>query len=208
MGYRAIMGFHVMEYMGRMVRKTGIAVVVALLMLILMGQAQNRRHTAGTLATVDAGPWSEEFSLTRNRAMVRLGVQDGAFPWGTGLALTSVDFWRSAGQDFFEITGEDGTVFHGVRREGTADTSNGLLLGMYTESPDWHTRRGVGIGMPMGDTLSLYPEAEAEYDAHRQPGTYRYTYSGTEEAGSGFSRITFVFENNMLMSMDISHVPG
>lgn len=208
MGYRAIMGFHVMEYMGRMVRKTGIAVVVALLMLVLMGQAQNRRNAAATLATLDAGPWSEEFSLTRDNVMVRLGAQTGAFPWGTGLALANVDFWRSAGQDFFEITGEDGTVFQGVRREGTADTANGLLLSMHTESPDWHTRRGVGVGMPMGDTLALYPEAQAEYDAHRQAGSYRYTYSGTTESGSGFSRISFVFEHNTLTSMDISHVSG
>ncbi|MBQ9521353.1 MAG: hypothetical protein IJR72_02125 [Oscillospiraceae bacterium] len=208
MGLHAVMGFHVMEYMGRMVRKTGIAVVVALLMLVLMGQTESRRHTASTLGTVDAGPWSEEFSLTRDNVMVRLGVQNGAFPWGTGLASTNVDFWRSAGQDFFEITGEDGTVFHGVRREGTADTSNGLLLAMHTTSPDWHTRRGVGVGMPMGDTLSIYPEAKAEYDAHRQAGTYRYTYSGTAESGSGFSCISFVFENNTLMSMDITHVSG
>ncbi len=208
MGLHAVMGFHVMEYMGRMVRKTGIAVVAALLMLALMGQAQSRRHTAAVPGTVDTSPWSEEFSLTRNNVMVRLGAQNGAFPWGTGLASTNVGFWRSAGQDFFEITGEDGTVFQGVRRSGTADTSNGLLLGMRTTSPDWHTRRGVGVGMPMGDTLSLYPEATAEYDAHRQAGSYRYTYSGTAENGSGFSRISFVFENNTLVSMDISHVSG
>lgn len=202
------MGYHVMEYMERMVRKTGIAVVVGLFMLVLMGQAQSRRNTAPQ-SVVQVGPWSEEFSLTRDSTGVRLGVQEGAFPWGTNLATKGVNFWRANGQDFFEITGEDGSVFGGVRRAGTADTSNGLLLSIHTENPEWHTLRGVGVGMPMGDTLFLYPEAEAEYDAHRRAGAYRYTYSSaTDNASSGVSRICFLFERNILVSIDISHVSG
>ncbi len=199
------MGYHVMEYMERMIRKTGIAVVVALFMLVLMGQAQSRRNTADARDGVQAGPWSEEFSLTRDGVAVGLGVQKGEFPWGVGLTTQSVDFWRAAGQDFFEITGNDGTVFNGVRREGTADTANGLLLNMHTSNPEWHTWRGAGVGMPMGDTLALYPEAKAEYDAHRQAGAYRYTYSGAVES-SGYSEIHFLFERNTLVSIDISHV--
>ena len=203
------MGYHVMEYMGRMVRKTGIAVVVALFMLVLMGQAQSRRNTAAAFDGVQAGPWSEEFSVTRKGIGVGLGVQDGAFPWGTDLDLRNVSFWRSGGKDFFEITGDDGTVFNGVRREGTADTANGLILSIHTDNPEWHTWRGVGVGMPMGDTLALYPEAKAEYDAHREPGSYRYTYSGTTENGaSGYSQIHFLFERNTLVSLDITHVAG
>ena len=203
-----MMGYHVMEYMERMVRKTGIAVVAALFMLVLMGQAQSRRNTAAELGASQAGPWSEEFSLTRDGVSIGLGTQNGAFPWGADIKQKQVDFWRYAGEDFFEISAEDGTVFSGARREGTADAANGLLLSIRTASPDWRTWRGVGVGMPMGDTLSRYPEAVAEYDAHRQPGSYSYTYSGATENGSGYSQIRFVFERNTLISLDVSHVSG
>lgn len=202
-----MMGYHVMEYMGRMIRATAVAVAVALLMLALMGHAQSRRNLAAGKA-VDAGPWSEEFALTRDDdGTVRLGAQEGAFPWASGLETQNANFWRSGGQDFFEIVGADGSHFTGTRQGGMADAFNGFLLEVRTENPDWRTRRGVAVGMSMEDVLSLYPEASAEYDAHREAGSYRYTYSGTQESKtSGFSRITFNFENNALTSMALGHV--
>ena len=67
--------------------------------------------------------------------------------------------------------------------------------------------RGAFVGMSMEDALALYPEAQAEYDAHREAGAYRYTYSGTTDGKtSGFSRISFSFEQNALTAIDISHV--
>lgn len=197
--------YHMMEYMGRMVRKTGAAVVIALLMLVLMGQAQSRRNMAAAyMGAAGADPWSEEFSLSRDGAAVGLGVQDGAFPWGAKVTVKQSAYWRNGGRGFFEITGDDGSVFRGVRKEGTADALNGVLLEMYTENPDWRTRRGAAVGMSLEDTLSLYPEAQAEYDAHREPGSYRYTYASARGA-NGSSLISFVFRNNALASIDVSH---
>ncbi|MBR0282661.1 MAG: hypothetical protein IJQ81_13945 [Oscillibacter sp.] len=202
-----VMGYHMMEYMGRLARKTGFAVVAALLMLVLMGQAQSRRGMASAIDAADAGPWSEEFSLTRENGAAKLGVQSGAFPWKTGLKSESVGFWRNSGEDFFEITGADGSLFSGTRQEGAADTSNGLLLEIRTQNPDWRTWRGAFVGMPMDEALALYPEALAVYDAHREAGVYRYTYSGTRDA-DGFSQITFSFEKSTLSAIEISHVSG
>lgn len=200
------MGYHMMEYMGRLVRKTGVAVVMALLMLVLMGQAQSRRSLAAAMGgALDVGPWSEEFSLSRDGASAGLGVQEGAFPWGTGLSVKQVNFWRESGTDYFEITGTDGTMFEGVRQDGTADTRNGLLLGIRTDNPDWRTLRGVSVGMSMEDVLALYPEARAEYDGHREAGTYRYTYSGTRDSAAGVSHIAFSFQESTLTAIDIYH---
>lgn len=201
------MGYHVMEYMGRMVRRTCIAVLIGFLMLVLMGQAQSRRNTASAGAPRDTGPWSAEFALTCGEASVGLGAQEGAFPWNTGLETRNISFWRSGGEDFFAITGADGSQFSGTRRDGMADACDGLLLEIRTENPDWQTARGVCVGMSMEETLSLYPEAQAEYDAHRAAGSYRYTYSGTESGrASGFSRIAFTFEQNVLTAIDICHI--
>ncbi len=200
------MGYHVMEYMGRMVRATAAAVAVGLLMLALMGQAQSRRALAAGKA-VDAGPWSAEFALTRDEGTVGLGAQKGAFPWESGLDTRNVSFWRSGGEDFFEITGADGSQFMGKRQDGMADAQNGLLLEIRTQNPDWRTLRGAAVGMSMEEVLSLYPEASVEHDAHREAGFYRYTYSGTEDdRTSGFSRIAFTFENDALVSMTLRHV--
>ena len=201
-----MIGYHVMEYMGRTVRKTCFAVAVALLMLALMGQAQSRRSLAAAMVRTDTGPWSAEFSLTRDDGSVGLGAQEGAFPWGTGLEVSNRNFWRSGGQDFFEITGADGSQFKGTRQGGMADTSNGFLLEIRTQNPDWRTLRGACVGMSMEEVLALYPEASAEYDAHREAGSYRYTYCGAVEKFSGFSRISFTFEQNILTSLDIQHV--
>ena len=201
------MGYHVMEYMGRMVRRTCIAVLIGFLMLILMGQAQSRRNTAAVRASADSGPWSAEFALTCGEASVGLGAQEGAFPWNSGLDASGANYWRSGGQDFFKITGADGSLFTGTRQGGMADACNGLLLEIRTENPDWQTLRGASVGMSMDEVLALYPEASAEYDAHREAGTYRYTYSGTrKDKTSGFSRISFNFAQNALVSMDICHV--
>ena len=59
----------------------------------------------------------------------------------------------------------------------------------------------------MDEALALYPEALAVYDAHREAGVYRYTYSGTRDA-DGFSQITFSFEKSTLSAIEISHVSG
>ena len=201
------MGYHMMEYMGRLARKTGFAVIAAAFMLVLMGQAQSRRNMASAMDAAQAGPWSEEFSLTREDGAAGLGAQTGAFPWKTGLKSGQADFWRDAGEDFFEITAADGSLFSGTRQDGAADTSNGLLLEIRTENPDWRTWRGAFVGMPMDETLALYPEALAIYDAHREAGAYRYTYSSAPDA-AGFSRITFSFEENTLAAIDISYVRG
>ena len=201
------MEYHVMEYMGRMVRKTCLAVVIGFVMLILMGQAQSRRAMAASAQSFDAGPWSAEFALTRDDgAAVGLGVQEGAFPWNSGLEARESAFRRSGGQDFFDISADDGSEFSGTRRDGVADESGGLLLEIRTANPEWKTRRGAYAGMSMEETLALYPEAAAEYDAHREAGSYRYTYSGTKkDKTSGISRITFLFEDNVLASMALYH---
>ena len=201
------MRYQVMEYMELMVRKTCIAVLIALVMLILMGQARSRRNAAASGLAGDSGPWSAEFSLTREDGgeLVKLGAQEGAFPWGTNLDTKNVSFWRTGGEDFFEVTASDGSRFAGTRQGGTADTSNGLLLNITTENPEWATARGACVGMSMEETLKLYPEAAVEHDAHRAAGCYRYTYSGAADKFAGISRIAFNFEQDALASIDIFH---
>lgn len=203
-----MMGYHVMEYMERLVRKTGIAVLVALLMLVLMGQAQSRRNTALAVSRDTlAGPWSEEFSLLDDSGALRLGTQQGAFPWGTAAQSDRIDFWRSGGRNFFEIACADGSEIRGIRQEGVADTSNGLLMEIRTKNPEWKTWRGASVGMSMEDALTLYPEAVAVYDAHREPGAYRYTYSSVK-SGSSVSVLSFTFTNSVLSAIDVSHTDG
>lgn len=201
------MGYHVMEYVERMVRKTCIAALIGLLMLILMGQAQSRRSAAAVMLARDSGPWSAEFSLTRDdgEEAVKLGAQKGAFPWGMALDKRDANFWRMGGEDFFEVTASDGSRFSGTRQGGAADTSGGLLLEIRTENPEWATVRGASVGMSMEEVLALYPEASAEHDAHREAGCYRYTYSGAADKLAGISRIAFNFERDALTSIDIFH---
>jgi len=201
------MGYHMMEYMGRLVRKTGIAVVIALLMLVLMGQAQSRRSMAAALeANAEVSPWSEEFSLRQDGQAVGLGTQTGAFPWNTQLKADGVEFWRADGRDYFAITCKDGTAFRGTRHEGTADTSNGQILKLYTENPAWDTYRGAHVGMDLEDVLSLYPEAEAVYDGHRDAGAYQYTYASTKNPRTQEqSVLSMTFRDSKLVSIVMAY---